>query len=80
MRVEQIFGLLTSSKIFSVLDLRSSYYHIALDEESKPKYSLIVAWGNYEYTRIPFGLCEVPAIFYNLLTVFYLPLCSALSR
>ena len=38
-----------SQKTFSVLDLRSGYYHKALDEESKAKSAFIFAWGKYEF-------------------------------
>ena len=41
-----MFGLLTGSTIFSVPDLKSGCYHIALDEKSKPTSASIASRGN----------------------------------
>ena len=36
-------------KIFTTLDLRSGYYHITLDKESKAKTAFVMPFGKYEF-------------------------------
>ena len=52
-----------SAKIFTTLDLRSGYYHINLDEESKAKTAFITPFGKYEFNSVPFGLAQGTGIF-----------------
>ena len=47
---------LCGAKIFTTLDLRSGYYHIGLDKESKAKTAFITPFDKYEFNAVPFGL------------------------
>ena len=55
------------SSVYSILDLRSGYYQIALDEESKAKTAFITQDGVYHYTRMPFGIQGGPAVFQRIM-------------
>ena len=50
--VQQIFSVLTGNTILSLLDQRSSYYNMALDEESKSNFAFVLYWEKYELTCI----------------------------
>lgn len=39
------------------------YYQVPLDEKDKHKTAFITKYGLYQYTKLPFGLCNSPATF-----------------
>ena len=62
-KIDEMYAVLHSAKIFTTLDLRSGYYHINLDEESKAKTAFVTPFGKYEFNTVPFGLAQAPGIF-----------------
>ena len=67
-KIDEIYARLRGSQIFTTLDLRSGYHHIALSEESKPKTAFVVpTMGKFHYTMVPFGLAQAPAYFQRLI-------------
>ena len=66
-RVEDIFSKLGKANIFTTLDLRSVYHHIALDQDAIKKTAFVTPFGKYEYMKVPFGLAQAPAYFQNLM-------------
>jgi hypothetical protein len=55
--IEAIISKFKNVKYISTLDLRSGYWQVPLDEESKAPCSFLINGRNYSYTRLPFGLC-----------------------
>ena len=51
-----MYANLHGARIFTTLDLRSGYYHIGLDKESKAKTVFITPFGKYEFSAVPFSL------------------------
>ena len=45
-KIDEMYTNLRGAKIFTTLDLRSGYYHIALDKESKQKLHLSLCLAN----------------------------------
>ena len=67
-RVDETLDALAGSKIFSTLDLKSGYWQVELEEESKQYTAFTVGrLGFYECNRMPFGLTNAPATFKRLM-------------
>ena len=64
-----MYANLHGAKIFTTLDLRSGYYHIALDKESKAKTAFVMPFGKYEFNAVPLGLAQAPAYFQQLISI-----------
>ena len=64
-----MYAALRGAKIFTTLDLRSGYYHINLDEESKSKNCFRNSIWEYEFNSVPFGLAQAPAYFQQLISM-----------
>lgn len=66
-RIDDALDNLSRSKWFSVLDLRSGYYQIAMKEEDKEKTAFICPLGIYHFERMPQGITQAPATFQRLM-------------
>ena len=62
-RIDDALTSLTGSRWFSVLDLRSGYYQLAMAEEDKEKTAFICPLGFYQFERMPQGITGAPATF-----------------
>lgn len=66
-RIDDSIHSLGQAKIFSTLDLTSSYWQIELDDDAKPRSAFICRGGLYEFIRMPFGLTNAPATMQRLM-------------
>ena len=66
-RIEDICAKLGQTKFFTMLNLKSGYHHIALDDDALKKTAFVTPLGRYEYLKIQFGLAQVPIYFQNLM-------------
>ena len=62
-----MFAKLGGARVFSTIDLRSTYYHIGLTRESQAKSAFVVPMGKWQFKRTPFGLSQAPAYFQLLI-------------
>ncbi|UYV71389.1 hypothetical protein LAZ67_8002928, partial [Cordylochernes scorpioides] len=62
-RIDEVLDTLQGSKYFSVIDLKSGYWQVEVEEKDKEKTAFTTAHGLYEFNVMPFGLCNAPATF-----------------
>ncbi|XP_037501533.1 uncharacterized protein K02A2.6-like [Rhipicephalus sanguineus] len=60
---EELFANLSGAKIFSVLDAKSAFYQLVLDEASSRLCTFTTPWGRYRFLRVPFGIATAPELF-----------------
>ena len=61
--IEEIATCLHGAKLFTTLDVRHGFWHIALDEESSLLTTFNTPFGRYRWKRMPFGLESAPEVF-----------------
>ena len=61
--ITELLDEFQGKSVFSTLDLFSGYFQIPLGEESKAKTAFWTKYGLFQYTVMPFGLCNAPATF-----------------
>jgi hypothetical protein len=66
-RIDDTLDKLYGKKFFSTLDLASGYYQIELEESAKEKTAFVIEDHLYQFTRMPFGLCNGPPTFQRLM-------------
>lgn len=62
-KIEECLDTLSGSKLFSTLALLSGYHQFEVNEKDRPRTAFITKYGLFEYTRMPFGLCNAPSTF-----------------
>ena len=68
-RIDACLDAMAGSAWFSTFDLRSSYYQVELEQASKEKTAFICRGGQYQYVRMPMGLCNSGATFQRLVDI-----------
>jgi len=66
-KLEDTFSALSGSQWFSVLDLKSGYYQIEVEEKDKSKTAFVCPLGFWEFNRMPQGVTNAPSTFQRLM-------------
>ena len=66
-KIDWMYAKLNGAKVFSTIDLRSGYHHIALGKNSRAKTAFVTPFGKYKFFMVPFGLAQAPAYFQLLM-------------
>lgn len=67
--ITDILDSLSGCSIFSTIDLCSGYLQVPVREQDRSKTAFVTNRGLYEYTRLPFGVCNGPATFQRLMSI-----------
>lgn len=61
--IEDQLDQLQDARVFSTIDLKNGFFHVRVDDASIKYTSFVVPDGQYEFLRVPFGLCNSPSVF-----------------
>jgi hypothetical protein len=64
-RIEDLFGQLRGTSVFSKIDLRSGYHQLRIQPSDILKTTFITKYGLYEFTVMSFRLTNAPTFFMN---------------
>lgn len=65
--IDESFDALWGAWYFSTIDLVSCYHQVVVEECDRHKTAFSTPFGLHEYLRLPFGVCNGPATFQNLM-------------
>ena len=61
--IEEVATRLHGAKLFTKLDVRNGFWHVALDDKSSYLTTFNTPFGRYRWLRMPFGIRSAPEVF-----------------
>ncbi|GFX82418.1 retrovirus-related Pol polyprotein from transposon 297 [Trichonephila clavipes] len=74
--IDDILDCLQNAKIFTTLDLKNGFFHVAVNERSRKFTSFVTHNGQYQFRRMPFGLSTCPSTFMRYINAIFRHLIS----
>ncbi|GFU12944.1 retrovirus-related Pol polyprotein from transposon 297 [Trichonephila clavipes] len=74
--IDDILDCLQNAKIFTTLDLKNGFFHVAGNERSRKFTSFVPHNGQYQFRRMPFGLSTCPSTFMRYINAIFRHLIS----
>ena len=62
-KIDEMYAKLKGAKVFSTIDLRSGYHHIALGKNSRAKTAFVTPFGKYESPYGSIWVSSSPSLF-----------------
>ena len=80
-RIEEILNSIGGNQFYSVLDMKSGYHQVEIEESDKPFTAFTAGpLGFFEYNRLPFGLSNAPATYQRLMEEYIGDLATGEDR
>ena len=70
-RIEHMWSNLKGKKVFSSVDLRSSYHHICIKPEDRHKTAFVCDFGKFEFCRASFRISTSPDFLKDLMNKLF---------
>ena len=70
---KDLLDRLHEATIFSKFDMKSGFWQIQIEEIDRYKTALIVPFGHYEWSVMPFSLKNAPSEFQNIMNDIFTP-------
>ncbi|GFS99477.1 retrovirus-related Pol polyprotein from transposon 297 [Trichonephila clavipes] len=69
--IDDILDCLQNAKIFTTLDLKNGFFHVAVNERSRKFTSFVTHDGQYQFRRMSFGLSTCPSTFMRYINAIF---------
>ena len=66
-RIEEVIEATGQAGVISKMDLSKGYYQVMVCPEDRDKTTFVCHKGKFRFTRLPFGVCNTPAVFQTLM-------------
>ena len=67
---EEILDWHQEAGIFSTTDLWNGFFHAEVEPQSRKNTAFVTHDGQFQFLKVKFGLCNSPAVFHRLNTIF----------
>jgi transposase InsO family protein/ribonuclease HI len=69
--IEDQIDRLCGARVFTTLDLRNGFFHVNVAESSRKYTAFVTPTSQFEFQKVPFGLCNSPSVFQRFINVIF---------